>query len=198
MLATISLPMISCAPIMPLTQSEIEKVKTIAILDDLPEYPRYNIHGFTPLTSTFEKIQDKRFREKVVATASNYLQSKGYKVIVISKNNNAGGMKIDLLLDITGVPLGNNQYEHGYGVSQVYLFGSATAPYTYASLAVFPSLSRDATRAGYRTEKSTSLTKKELAKNWESLPQNDKEEIIKALNSNIEEVTTELMKKLGI
>lgn len=198
MLVTIPLSMISCAPTVPLTQGEIEKVKNIAIITDLPEYPKYNIYGFTTLTSTYGEVPDKSFKEKVITAASNYIQSKGYKVIILSKNKTTEAIKVDLLLDFAGVPFGDSKLDRGYGVSQVYLFGSATAPYTYASLAVFPSLSKEALRAGYRAEKSTSLPKKELTKNWESLPQSQKEEIVKALNTNIEEVTKELMKKLGI
>lgn len=191
----VSLITISCASTAPLTQSEIEKVKIIAIHSELPAYPAYNIVGATRFDSTISTIPDSNFRERAITTASNYLRSKGYEVIDLSKNQNTDGKKVDMMLSFYATKGGNG----GYGVWQQVTFGViASAPSTFVSIAVVPSFGPGITRKAGYSEKFTKLTVKKLTSDWGSLPRNDKDEIVKALNSDIELAIADLMKQLGM
>jgi PBP1b-binding outer membrane lipoprotein LpoB len=64
---------------MPLSKQQVNKVQSIAIINNFPQYPSYSSIGTTVFQNSYDKIINKNYQEELSSIFAKYLGQKGYK-----------------------------------------------------------------------------------------------------------------------
>lgn len=191
----------------PLTKTERESIKSIAVVNTFPQYPNYPGYSSYPnslgidtrlLNNANDEIKNDQYSVKMLNVTMGYLSKKGYEVKEIlndDKNKDNGSALVLTLIpkDVYRMP-GTN----GYGINQPSRLGVALNPVAYMALSIRMEFRGRTVGDNYYNEAITPLSFTTLPEKWDLLSEVQKKEVHDKLNKNIEQALTGLLGELDI
>jgi len=188
--------LIGCAA--PLTKTDLNTIKSIAIVNEFPNQPNYAIIGTTIFNNEYDGLKSDAFLKKVSSVTIEYLSKKGYDVKEIDGKNKSNYKNYDFVLTLIPRDIYQMPGTYGYGVNQRSFLGIKGKPIIYVALNMRPELHGRVTGSAYYNQSTTELTFDTLPEKWSGLSESQKKEITEKLNENIEKAITELLGEVGI
>lgn len=195
LIVSIALLCVSCAT--PMKQSDVEKIKTVGVINQFPEYPNFVSVGTTIFNNDYDKIEDHQFHAFVSQVVLDYLKAKGLIAREIADNAEAKN-NVDLVLFLIPRDVYQVPETFGYGVNQRSFLGALGPANTYVALNIGPYLHGERMGNAFYRENLSKLPVEQLPIKYSSLSADQKKYIEDDLKKNIQESVTELLKKVGL
>lgn len=195
LIASIALLCVSCAT--PMKQSEVEKIKTVGVINQFPEYPNFVSVGTTIFNNDYDKIEDHQFHAYVSQVVLDYLKSKGLGAREITDSAEAKN-NVDLVLYLIPRDVYQVPETFGFGVNQRSFLGVLGPANTYVALNISPYLHGERMGSAFYRENLSKLQIEQLPGKYSSLTVDQKKHVEGDLKKNIQESITELLKKVGL
>lgn len=179
----------------PLTKADIEKIKIIGILNNFPEKPNLTHVGTTVFTNEYEFVEDTTYKTFLTTTIENLLKNKGYKVVVLEKDDKSS--KVDAVLVVTPRDVYSFPYTMGYGFYERSLFGLSFKK-SYVALNLTPTTNGEDRCITCYGESLTDLPLPEFKTKWNEIDENKKQELKIILNKDIEVAVNKAFSQTGL
>ena len=183
----------------PLSEQQLNKIKSVAIVNNFPQYPSYSLVGTTVFQNEYGSIKDKDYQAELSNVFAGYFGKKNYKSVTIHDNAKEVSPETDLIvtLEPAGLGLAGTPNQAGYGLYQKSFFGFSDAPFTYIEMNVFAKLA-SGEKFNTHSHDSTFISFKKLTKEWNDLSNFKKNEIANKIRKNIKKSANSSMRDLGL
>ncbi len=178
-----------------LTPQNLENVKTVGVIDNFPDTPRYNVVGTTIFNNEYDKIDDKTYKALLEKTVVERLTAKGFKVSIIDKKQSNN---YDMIIELVPRDLYQTPETFGYGLNQRSFLGVRMPAFTYVSLNVVPYIQGKVMCEACYAANITSLKIGDLPNSWQALNKQHQDIARDAMNDNIVKGVNEVMIKMGL
>lgn len=175
----------------PLSNDEIQNIKSIGIINNFPTNPTYTIVGTTIFNNTFDDVPDLSLKDYLSELVITSFSEKNYNVEMVDQGNKSD---FDLIIKISPHPIrhpmqaDNLQGTDGYGFAEHYFLGKQYLSVSYVSLGLYPIIEdyircNDDCWAG--AVHYSPLPINSLPDKWEDLSPTDQQSLIKTLKETI-------------
>ncbi|CAC9649936.1 hypothetical protein [uncultured Gammaproteobacteria bacterium] len=183
---------------MPLSKQQVNKVQSIAIINNFPQYPSYSSIGTTVFQNSYDKIINKNYQEELSSIFAKYLGQKGYKNVAVYNKTKKYKGEVDLV--ITLEPSGLNRpaapNNAGYGIYQRSFFGIQDKASTYIEMNALIKL-KSGEEFNTHFHDFSPVSFKDLPKKWDYLSNSQKNEIESKIKQNMKK-SINAMRDLGL
>lgn len=183
---------------MPLTKQQVNKVQSIAIINNFPQYPSFSFIGTTTFQNSYDYIINKNYQEKLSNIFAKYFSQKGYKNIAVYNKTKEYKGEVDLIITLepSGLDLPAAPNNAGYGIYQRSFFGLRDKASTYIEMNALVKL-KSGEEFNTHFHDFAAVSFKNLPKKWSYLSSAQKNEIERKLEQNIKK-SIKTMHDLGL
>ena len=180
-IAVLVLLISACAT--PLSQKDLDNIKTVGILNDFPDKPNFTNVGTTIFNNENDTVDDSSYKEFLTATIEDVLIKKGYKVTLLSDDKPHS--HVDLVLKVIPRDVYNMPSTYGFGFYERSLLGGSLYRKSYVALNLSPMTNGESRCNACYAESLTDLPVEEIPSLWNDLSDEMKLEFEKILKNDI-------------
>ena len=193
LLIVTSLLLTACATT--LNKQVLNNVKTIGIVNYLPKTPYMITSGTTLINTEFDKINDPQFYQLINDTFVKHIESRGYKVAILEKNDKEN---FDLIIKLNPGSFETNPSMVSYGLHHDSLLGMPLRTFAYMAIDYQTCLKEEFMCVAEQVDARTKIDIRVLPIEYEDLSPEEKTYAAQKLNDVIEAAVTKLLIQSGI
>lgn len=184
----------SCAS--SLTQSDLEGIKVVGVINSFPDKPKYTQIGTTVFNNEYDEVADTSFKSYITTEVMELLKAKGYRPVALPNKDTL--TPTDLIIEIYPRDMYNMPYTMGYGFYQRSLLGINAYKISYAALNLIPSINGTKKCAGCYGESTTPFPFKSMPTKWSEIDSKRQIQLCDQLKTDIASAIRTAFSKTGL